>query len=80
MKNLTIHSCLTAAHSYKGSLGQAQLARPTARTLATHANRHAKRAHRARSPRMAVARVAPWRARHRLNDGENPELFKGNGH
>jgi hypothetical protein len=28
MKNLSIHSGLATAHSYRGSLGQAQLARP----------------------------------------------------
>jgi hypothetical protein len=26
---------------------------------------------------VPVARVAPWRARRRLNDGGNPELFEG---
>jgi hypothetical protein len=33
MKNFTIHSGLAVAHSYRGSLGQGQLARPTARPL-----------------------------------------------
>jgi hypothetical protein len=34
MENLTIQSGFIAAHSYRSSLGQAQLARPTARPLA----------------------------------------------
>jgi hypothetical protein len=35
MENSTIHSGLAAAHSYRGSLGQSQLDRPTARPLAS---------------------------------------------
>jgi hypothetical protein len=38
---------------------------------------HAQRAHGVRSPCVAAARAAPWRARHQLNDDGNPELFEG---
>jgi hypothetical protein len=38
---------------------------------------HAQRAHGVRSPCVAAARAAPWRARHQLNDDGNSELFEG---
>jgi hypothetical protein len=34
MENSTIHLGITAAHGYRGSVGQAQLSRPTASPLA----------------------------------------------
>jgi hypothetical protein len=71
------------AHSYRGSLGHAQLARPTARPGVWPA--HATGA--LPSARTTRDRHAwPWlvrhraRARRRLNDGGNPELLWVNSH
>jgi hypothetical protein len=40
MENSTIYSCLVVAHSYRGSLGQAQLARPMAPWRGRGQSRH----------------------------------------
>jgi hypothetical protein len=43
------------------------------------ASGHCQCAHDARSPRVAAARAASWRARRRLNDSGDPKLIEGPG-
>jgi hypothetical protein len=52
MENSTIHLGHTAAHDYRGSLGQAQLARPTTRPFASRCNW---------APLVQAQRRAAWR-------------------
>jgi hypothetical protein len=59
MKNLTIHSDLTTAHSYRGSLGQAQMPGPRLGLWLAHANGHAQRTCVAQSARVVIDRASP---------------------
>jgi hypothetical protein len=66
MENSTIHLGLTVAHSYRGSLVQAQHARPTARPLAGPCHWPLPNMHMACGlhTRPQLER-APWRAHRR---------------
>jgi hypothetical protein len=77
MKNSTIHSGHIAAPCHRGSLGQAQLARPTAKPLGWPMLLGCASTRTTRGGMVWPRPARPgWRAHHRLNDGGNSKILE----